>query len=85
MSHRIFVGKLRGVYINPYIINSLTSFFRNRMHRVVVDNITTEYLDITKGVPQGLVLGPMDLDLMVLGDGTRSNIVFSDDKLYKAG
>ena len=85
MSHRIFVGKLRGVDINPYIINSLTSFFRNRMHRVVVDNITTEYLDITKGVPQGLVLGPMDLDLMVLGDGTRSNIVFSDDKLYKAG
>ena len=58
-SHRILVSKLRDVDINPYILNWLISFISNRKKRVVVDNIVTEYIDITRGVPQGTVLGPI--------------------------
>ena len=67
MSHRILVSKLRDVDINPYIINWLISFISDRKQRVVVDNITTEYLDIynQRSPP---------------GDGARYNSVFSDDK-----
>ena len=50
VSHRILVGKLKDVDINPYILNWLISFISNTKQRVVVDNITTEYLDITRGV-----------------------------------
>ena len=65
VSHRILVSKLRDVDINPYILNWLISFISNRKQRVVVDNIITEYIDITRGVPQGTVLGPILFSLMI--------------------
>ena len=64
-SHRILVSKLRDVDINPYILNWLISFISNRKQRVVVDNIITEYIDITRGVPQWTVLGPILFSLMI--------------------
>ena len=66
VSHRILVRKLGDVDINPHILNWLISFTSNRKQRVVVDNINTEHLHITMGVPQGTVLGPI--------------LFFSDDK-----
>lgn len=65
VSHRILVSKLRDVDINPYILNWLISFISNRKQQVVVDNIITEYIDITRGVPQGTVLGPILFSLMI--------------------
>lgn len=65
VSHRILVSKLRDVDINPYILNWLNSFISNRKQRVLVDNITTEFIDITRGVPQGTVLGPILFSLMI--------------------
>ena len=67
VSHRILVSKLRDVDINPYILNWLISFISNRKQWVVVDNIITEYIDITRGVPQGTVLhvGPILFSLMI--------------------
>ena len=57
----------RDVDINPYkiILNWLISFISNRKQRVVVDNIITEYIDITRGVPQEMVLGPILFSLMI--------------------
>ena len=66
VSHRILVRKLEDVDINPHILNWLISFTSNRKKRVVVDNINTEHLHLTMGVPQGTVLGPI--------------LFFSDDK-----
>ena len=53
VSHRILVSKLRDVDINPYILNWLISFISNRKQRVVVVNIITENIDITRGYPRG--------------------------------
>ena len=49
--HGILISKPRDVDINPYILNWLDSYISNRRQRIVVDNIITEYLDITRGVP----------------------------------
>ena len=65
VSHRILVSKRRDVDINPYILNWLISFISNRKQRVEVDGIITEYIDITRNVPQGTVLGPILFSLMI--------------------
>ena len=63
--HDIVCEKLKSTSINPYIINWIISLLINRRQRVVVDDIETEYVDISRGVPQGTVLGPFLFSLMV--------------------
>ena len=40
--------------MNPYII---ASFLSDRRQRVIANGITTNYVDVNKGVPQGTVIG----------------------------
>jgi hypothetical protein len=52
-------NKIKKIPINPYIINWMIDFLNNRRQRAKVDGVTTEFLDINRGVPQGTVLGPI--------------------------
>ena len=51
--------------LNPYIMNWIISFLSDRQQRVIVDGVTTEYMNINRGVPQGTVMGPIMISLMV--------------------
>ena len=77
--HCILSDKLKTTDINPYVINWILDFLNQRKHRVVVDGITTEFVDINTGVPQGTVLGPILFSLMVndiqLADPRRTLMV----------
>ena len=55
------------VFITPgiHIINWIISFLSNREQRVVVDGLNTEFVSINWGVPQGNILGPVLLSIMV--------------------
>ena len=84
VSHYILSGKLKATDINPFVINLILEFLSQRKQRVVVDGITTEFIDINRGVPQGTVLGPILFSLMVndiqLADPSRNLMVkFADD------
>ena len=70
--------------LNPYVINWMIDFVTDRKQRVVVDGLETEYVDITRGMPQGTVLGPFLFSLMVNDiksvDGDNNLLVkFADD------
>jgi hypothetical protein len=43
----------------------MIDFLNNRRQRVKVDGVTTEFLGINRGVPQGTVLGPIMFTIMV--------------------
>ena len=43
----------------------MIDFLNNRRQRVKVDGVTTEFLDINRGVPQVAVLGPIMFTIMV--------------------
>ena len=63
--HDILFNKIKKIPINPYIINWMIDFLNNRRQRVKVDGVTTEFLDINRGVPQGTVLEPIMFTIMV--------------------
>ena len=57
--HDMVCRKLRNFEINPYIHNWIVNFLMGRQQRVVVDGISTSYLSINRGIPQGTVIGPI--------------------------
>ena len=71
---------INGVDDNAF--NILDSFLQNRMQRVVLNGCTSNWREISAGVPQGSVLGPL-LFLIYINDLTEnisSNIrLFADD------
>ena len=50
---------------NTYITNWMINFLKDRKQRVTVDGITTEFLKINRGVPQGSLLEPILFSIMV--------------------
>ena len=78
--HDVVSNKLKPLDINPYI----TNFLDSRKQRVVVDGVTTEFLSINRGVPQGSVFGSVLFALMVndvrqVHPGRNLLIKFADD------
>ena len=63
--HDVLCDKIKNLPINPYVINWMINFLKNRYQRVCVDGIKTEYLPINRGVPQGTVLGPLLFSIMI--------------------
>ena len=81
--HDLLFKKVKKLPINPYIVNWMISFLENRKQRVVVDGTATNYLNINRGVPQGTVLGPILLSIMVddikTADSKNELVKFADD------
>ena len=82
--HNIICEKLKATNLNPYVINWIIDFLIDRKQRVVVDGLDRKYVDITRGVPQGTVLGPFLFSLTVndikSADGDNNLLVkFADD------
>jgi hypothetical protein len=63
--HVVLFGKVKKLPFNPYIINWMIDFLKDRKQRVTVDGITTQFLKINRGVPRGTVLGPILFSIMV--------------------
>ena len=79
--HYILSDQIKATDLN--VINWILDFLSQRNQRVVVDGITTEFIDINRAVPQGTVLGPI-FSLMVndiqVADPRRNPMVkFADD------
>ncbi|CAB4040835.1 Hypothetical predicted protein, partial [Paramuricea clavata] len=81
--HELLFQYVKKLPINPYVVNWIISFLENRIQRVMVDGIVTEYLYINRGVPQRTVLGPVLFSIMVddikTADPSNALVKFADD------
>ena len=58
VSHRVVTDKLKKVPdINPYIVNCVTDFLKDRQQRVCVDKVMAPLLPVNRGVPRALFRG----------------------------
>ena len=59
VSHSTLINKLYESGINRKTIGWISNYLHQRKQRVVMGECTSEWKDVTSGVPQGSVLGPL--------------------------
>ena len=63
--HPLFISKLHAYGMTCSALNLISSYLIERKQRVKLRGCTSDWAPITKGVPQGSVLGPMFFNLFL--------------------
>ena len=79
ISHKFILSKLHYYAIRNHTLSSIGAFLSNRTQTTVVNGAHSSYVEVTSGVPQGYVLGPM-LFLLYIND--INNAITSQIKLF---
>ena len=85
--HKRLIGKLNSYGIGYYTLRWIYAFLSDRLQQVNVNGTNSEWANITNGIPQGSVLGPIPFVLYIndLPENIVSNVyMFADDtKVFK--
>ncbi len=65
MPHDILVAKLYTYGMSQETLTLLASYLRNRKQRVMVGNCKRNWEPLSKGVPQGSIMGPILFNLFL--------------------
>ena len=69
--HRRLLLKLQCFGISRMLLTWMKSFLTNRFQRVVLDGQPSEWAEVTSGVPQGSILGPLFFVMYVNDTGLQ--------------
>ena len=75
LNHTILLNKLHHYGIRDGSLNLFKRYLQNRKQYVVINNAKSDTLDITTGVPQGSILGPL-LFIIYINDLPNASDIF---------
>ena len=86
LDHIILINKLRYYGVDGAELKWFESYLTNRKQYVEIDGNKSDFKNITTGVPQGSVLGPL-LFLIYMNDiqeasAAFSSVLFADDSTF---
>src|SRR5271170_5517985 len=82
--HKLLLKKLEAYGIEKDLISLIHSFLSDRTQKVVIDGLASDSVQVSSGVPQGSVLGPLLFLIYIndLPDKIKSKCrLFADDSL----
>ena len=65
LPHGLLLAKLRAYGLNTPACNLIASYLSNRKQRVKIGNVRSKWIRLSKGVPQGSILGPLLFNVFI--------------------
>jgi hypothetical protein len=88
--HKRLIKKLTAYGIEGNLLNWIQSFLTGRQQQVVINGIISKPTDVTSGIPQGSVLGPLLFIIYindlpdVISSGSEIFLFADDTKLFRS-
>ena len=86
--YRRLISKLYSYQVNKEIILWIESFLIGRKQRVKIDEFISEWSDVLRGIPRGLILGPVLFTIFIndliesCGEDAKIYLFADDVRLY---